>query len=118
MVGLTMRRGEIWVASFRPFRGREVGKARPCVLLQADWLTSESPGTVVVLPLTSQLWQGAQALRVEIPARGRLRQPSWVMVDKIQTLDVRRFGDGPLASLKADEMAVIEKRLQAVLGMM
>jgi mRNA interferase MazF len=113
-----MRRGQLWVASFKPFRGREVGKARPCLILQADWLNTESPGTIIVLPLTSQLWDDADALRVEIPARGRLRKPSWVMVDKIQALDSRRFRDGPLSSLEDSEMILIERKLQAVLGML
>jgi len=116
-VGLSVQRGQVWVASFKPFRGREVGKARPCAILQADWLTLESPGTVIVLPLTSQLWAGAEALRVEVPPRGRLRKPSWVMVDKIQALDAGRFSDGPLARLDDAEMALIEQKLQAVLGM-
>ena len=56
----------------------EVGKARPCVVVQADWLTTETAGTLIVLPLTSQLWHGAEALRVEVSPRGRLRKPSWV----------------------------------------
>ena len=117
-MGLTVQRGQIWVASFRPYRGREVGKARPCMVLQADWLTSESPGTVIVLPLTSQLWSNAEALRVEVAARGRLRKSSWVMVDKMQALDTGRFRDGPLGSLNDTEMAVIERKLTAVLGML
>lgn len=113
-----MRRGQIWVASFKPFRGREVGKARPCVILQADWLNAESSGTVIVLPLTSQLWDGADALRLEIPARGRLRKSSWVMVDKFQALDASRFRDGPLGGLTDEEMAALEQRLKAVMGML
>ncbi len=117
MVGLRVQRGQVWVASFKPSRGREVGKARPCVILQADWLTLESSGTLIVLPLTSQLWAGADALRIELPPRGRLRKPSWVMVDKIQTLDAGRLGDGPLAQLDEAEMALIEQKLQAVLGL-
>lgn len=113
-----MQRGEVWVASFKPFRGREIGKARPCVIVQAEWLTLESPGTVIVLPLTSQLWAGAEALRVEVPPRGRLRKPSWVMIDKIQALDAGRFGEGPLARLDEPEMALIDKKMQAVLGLL
>lgn len=112
-----MRRGEIWVASFKPWRGMEVGKARPCVLLQADWLTAETAGTLVVLPLTSQLWKGAEALRLEISPRGRLRESSWVMIDKIQALDAGRFREGPLGNLDGHEMTVIEQKLNAVLGM-
>ncbi|MBU1189497.1 MAG: type II toxin-antitoxin system PemK/MazF family toxin [Gammaproteobacteria bacterium] len=113
-----MRRGEIRVASFKPWRGKEIGKARPCLIMQADWLTTVSPGTLIVLPLTSQLWQGADMLRVAISPRERLRKPSWVMIDKIQTLDASRFGDGPLAALNEPEMSVIEQKLQAVLGML
>lgn len=112
-----MRRGQLWVASFKPFRGHEVGKARPCLILQADWLTSES-GTVIVLPLTSQLWKGAEALRVGLPARGRLLKSSWVMIDKIQALDAARFRHGPLGSVDEAELAAVEGRLKAVLGMM
>lgn len=112
-----MQHGQIRVASFKPWRGMEVGKARPCVILQANWLISESAGTVIVLPLTSQLWQGADALRVEIPPRGLLRKASWVMVDKIQSLDTARFREGPLTSLSETEMALIKQRLAAVLGM-
>ena len=113
-----MQRGEIWVSSFKPWRGMEVGKARPCVVVQADWLTAETAGTIIVLPLTSQLWNGAEALRVEVSPRGRLRKPSWVIIDKIQALEAGRFHEGPLGCLDGSEMAVIEQKLKAVLGMM
>lgn len=113
-----MRRGEIWVASFKPWRGTEIGKARPCVILQADWLTDKSVGTVIVLPLTAQLWAGAEGLRVEIRPRQRLRKPSWVMIEKIQSLDAGRFREGPLATLESDEIALIEQKLKGVLGML
>jgi len=118
VVGLTVQRGQIWVGSFRPVRGREGGKARPCAVLQADWLTWKSPGTVIVLPLTSQLWSNAAALRVEVVARGRLRQSSRGMVDKIQALNTGRFRDGPLGSFSDTEMALIERKLIAVSGML
>lgn len=113
-----MRRGKIWVASFRPWRGRKVGKVRPCLIMQADWLTSQNFDTVLALPLTSKLLPGTRSLRVEIAPRERLKRPSWVMTEKIRTLDRSRFGDGPLAHLTADEFAAIEKQLRAVLGML
>ena len=80
---------------FQTMAWHEVGKARPCVIMQADWLTMEAPGTVIVLPLTSQLWKDADALRTEVTARGRLRKSSWVMIDKVQARDTSRFRDGP-----------------------
>ncbi len=113
-----MRRGEVWVASFRPWRGKEVGKVRPCVIIQADWLTMQNFDTVLALPLTSKLLPGTDSLRVEIAPRERLKKPSWVMVEKMRALDSARFGTGPLAHLTDDELAAIEQQLRAVLGML
>lgn len=113
-----MRRGEIWVASFRPWRGREVGKVRPCVIIQADWLTSQNFDTVLALPLTSTLLPGTRSLRVEILPRERLKKPSWVMTEKMRAMDRSRFGTGPLARLTEEELAAIEQHLKAVLGIL
>jgi len=112
-----MRRGEIWVANFSPWRGREVGKARPSVILQADWLTDMDSETILALPLTSQLWQGSEQLRVPLAARDRIKQPCYIMIDKMRAIDRRQFGQGPLSELTKDEMAAVERSLTAVLGM-
>ncbi len=106
------------MASFRPWRGKEVGKVRPCVIMQADWLTSQNFDTVLALPLTSNLRPGTSALRVEIPPRERLIKPSWVMVEKMRALDRSRFDTGPLARLTDEELVAIERQLRAVLGML
>ena len=113
-----MRRGEIWVASFRPWRGKEVGKVRPCVIIQTDWLTSQNFDTVLALPLSSKLLPGTDSLRVEIAPRERLKKPSWVMIEKMRAFDRSRFDTGPLAQLTDDELAAIEQQLRAVLGML
>jgi mRNA interferase MazF len=51
-----MRRGEIWVANLNPSRGREVGKIRPVLVIQAEELTAIGTPMVVVLPLTTQVY--------------------------------------------------------------
>ena len=112
-----MRRGEVWVASFRPWRRREVGKVRPCLLVQDDWLTQAGCVTVLVLPLTSQSPRdGAERLRIPLPARDRLKRLCFVMVDKMRAIDRAVLGDGPLTTLTREEMANVEKSLRAVLG--
>jgi mRNA interferase MazF len=113
-----MRRGEVWVASFRPWRRREVGKVRPCLLVQADWLTQSGCVTVLVLPLTSRSpHEGTEHLRIPLPARDRLKRPCFVMVDKMRAIDRAVLGDGPLTTLTRDEMTDVERPLRAVLGM-
>lgn len=111
-----MKRGEVWVARFRPSQKHEVGKARPCVVLQSDELNQSGMTTVLVLPLTSKLISGAEALRVRVSPRDRLLKPSWVMVEKLRTIDRNNLSDGAIAKLASNELMLIEERLQFVLG--
>ena len=111
-----IRRGQIWTANLNPNRGHEVGKIRPVLVVQGDWLSAAQSRTVVVLPLTSEVRREAEPLRVTIGARDNLRLDSQVVVEQPRTLDRRRLGDGPLTELSIDEMARVEECLLAVLG--
>ena len=112
-----IRRGEIWVANLNPTRGAEVGKVRPVLVLQADWLTEQNAPTVVIVPLTTQARPGLDALRVTIPARDRLLKDCQAIPEKVRALDRRRFGAGPLTRASEAELALIEQRVSAVLGL-
>jgi mRNA interferase MazF len=85
-----MRRGEVWTANLNPGRGREIGKIRPVLIIQADEL---------------------------IEARDRLREACQVVVDQPRALDRERVGDGPLTILTRTELAAVERGLRVVLGM-
>lgn len=111
-----MRRGEIWVANFNPPRGREVGKIRPALIFQANWLIQQGPDTIIALPLSTQLDKEREPLRVFIRARDRLLKDSHVVLEKLRALDVTRFVDGPLTTLTQAEMLTVERTLLAVLG--
>lgn len=112
-----MRRGEVWVANLNPNKGYEIGKIRPVLVLQAEWLTGLAIPTVLVAPLTTQLRREFEPLRVLVKARSRLLRDSQVMVEHLRALDRARIGEGPLATLSAPEMEQIERSLKAVLGM-
>ena len=111
-----IRRGQVWIANLNPNRGREVGKIRPVLVIQGDWLSAAQERTVVVLPLTSQVRLDAEPLRVVIHARGGLHVDSQVIVDQPRTLDRDRLRDGPLMELSDSEMTDVERSLLAVLG--
>ena len=113
-----IRRGQIWIANLDPNRGRELGKIRPVLIVQGDWLSTAQSRTVVILPLTSDVRRDAEPLRVTIAARGGLRTVSQIVVDQPRTLDRRRLGEGPLTELSESEMARVEESLIAVLGVL
>jgi mRNA interferase MazF len=111
-----MKRGEIWTANLNPNRGGEIGKIRPVLILQADAITGQGLRTILVAPLTTQMRQEFEPLRVAIRARDRLLQDCHVMLEHLNALDRTRFGDGPLATLTAEEMATVEKSLRGFWG--
>lgn len=112
-----MLRGEVWVANLNPNRGAEIGKTRPVLILQADWLSRSQANTVIVLPLTTQVRREAEPLRVTLPARDRLLRDSQIVVEQPRTLDRRRIGDGPLTILTTDELYAVERSLLSVTGL-
>jgi mRNA interferase MazF len=113
-----MKRGEVWVGNLNPSRGREIGKVRPVLVVQADELTQTNTPMVVVLPLSTQVYPGFRRWRITLPARDRLLKPCQVITDQPRALDRDRIGDGPLTTLTTEEMAAVEKSLLAVMGML
>jgi len=112
-----MRRAEVWVANLNPARGHEVGKIRPVLVIQSDELDASVSPMVICLPLTSQVYPGFSRWRVSLPARDRLLRPCQVITDQPRTVHRSRFGDGPLTTLTAQEMAAVEQGLRAALGL-
>lgn len=113
-----MRRGEVWVCNLNPNRGAEIGKIRPVLILQADFLTAQGEPTVVVLPLTTQVRPAKEPLRVTIRARDQLKQDSQVVTEQPRTVDRARLTGGPLARLSGEEMAAVERSFRAVTGLL
>jgi mRNA interferase MazF len=113
-----MRRGEIWIGNLNPNRGSEIGKVRPVLILQADFLSAQGEPTVIVLPLTTQVRPTKEPLRVTIRARDRLKQDCQVVTEQPRTVDRARLANGPLARLTGDEMAAVERSFRAVTGLL
>ena len=112
-----IRRGEIWIANLNPSRGREIGKIRPVLIVQADELIDADTPMVVVLPLTTHVYPEFRLWRVTVPARDRLKDACQVVVNQPRALDRTRIGDGPLTILTPAELATVERSLRVVLGM-
>jgi mRNA interferase MazF len=112
-----VKRGEIWTANLNPARGREIGKIRPVLIIQADELIEAGTPMVVVLPVTTQVYPAFKLWRISVPARDRLTEACQVVVDQPRALDRARVGDGPLTTLTSGELSAVERSLRVVLGM-
>jgi mRNA interferase MazF len=113
-----MKRGEVWIGNLNPNRGEEIGKIRPVLILQADFLTDQGEPTVIVLPLTTQVRKSKEPLHVTIAARDHLEQECQVMPEQPRTLDRKRLAGGPLTRLTPQEMSAVEKSFRAVTGLL
>ena len=109
------KRGEIWLADLNPRRGTEPGKTRPVVIVQAQALLDvEHPSTLVV-PLTTQLVESAEPLRIRIRASGALKKDSDALIDQVRAIDNRRLVQGPLSRLQPQQLKAIGHALLEVL---
>lgn len=106
------------MANLNPNRGRELGKTRPALVIQADELTTVGAPIIVVLSMTRRVHSAFKRWRVTVPARERLIEDCQVVVvDQPRALDRDLFGDGPLTTLSPEELAAVDKSLKAVLDM-
>ena len=83
-------RGEVYLVSLDPTRGREIRKARPCVVVSPDELNGHL-GTYLVAPMTT----GGHAYPFRVGCRFQGKD-GYVVLDQLRTVDgarmVRRLG--------------------------
>ena len=110
-------RGEVWLADLDPRRGTEPGKTRPVLIVQSQALLDAGHPSTLVVPLTTALVEDAEPLRVRIPAAGRLRQESDLLIDQLRAIDNRRLIQGPLTRVPAGLMERVGRAVQEVLDL-
>ena len=112
------KRGEVWLADLSPRRGTEPGKTRPVLVVQAQaLLDAEHPSTLVV-PLTTRLADDAEPLRIRVPAGGKLRKESDLLVDQLRAIDNHRLVDGPLTRLSPAQLQKVDQALSEILDLL
>ena len=89
-------RGEVWLADLDPRRGTEPGKTRPVLIVQSQALLQAAHPSTIVVPLTTNLVDSAEPLRLRFHRRGRLRLDSDLLIDQVRSIDNRRLVGRPL----------------------
>lgn len=111
-----LKRGEIWFADLNPPHGTEPGKTRPVLIVQAQALLDAGHPSTYVIPLTTNLIEDAEPLRIRVHATDRLPRDSDLLIDQLRAIDNRRLVEGPLLRLPRPEMRRITAALVELLG--
>lgn len=114
---MAYKRGGIYLANFNPSRGTESGKIRPCMVMQSNLLNDVGHPSTTVLPLTTQLTENAEPLRLRLVSRDGLECDSDIMLDQTRTIDNRRINGDMLTLLSEQEMGKIELFMRIVLDL-
>ena len=85
VVKLAPRRGEVWICALDPTVGKEIRKARPCLVVTPDDL-NERVGMIGIVPLTSGSWPASFHVETKFDGKaGRL------VPEQLRGLDRSRF---------------------------
>ncbi|MBI2917241.1 MAG: type II toxin-antitoxin system PemK/MazF family toxin [Chloroflexi bacterium] len=111
------RRGEIWLANLEPGHGTGPGKTRPVLVVQSQALLDVDHPSTVVVPLTTKLTEGAEPLRIRVPASAGIDRDSDLLIDQLRAIDNRRLYKGPVALLGLEAMNVVNQAIREVLDL-
>lgn len=112
-----LKQGEIWLANLNPRRGSEPGKTRPVLIVQGQALLDAEQPSTLAIPLTTNLIEDAEPLRLRVAAHGKLKHNSDLLVDQLRAIDNRRLTEGPLMRCDEKLMARVYGALRDVLEM-
>ena len=110
-------RGEVWLANLNPRRGTEPGKTRPVLILQAQALIDAGHPSTIIVPLTTNLIDDAEPLRIRVRAQSSLQRDSDLLIDQIRAIDNRILVKGPLARLDEQSMERVGIAVREVLDL-
>lgn len=110
--------GSIWLANLNPGRGTEPGKTRPVLIVQNQALLDAGHPSTLVIPLTTNLIDDAEPLRIRIKAQGRLEKDSDLLIDQIRAIDNKRLTTGPLLHRDDNFMRTVSAAVGEVLGLL
>lgn len=99
------QRGDVYLISLDPVRGREIRKTRPCVVVSPDEL-NEHLQTLLVAPLTT----GGHSYPFRIACRFQKRK-GHVVLDQLRAIDMVRLVKR-LGRLSPATVKIVLRRLQ------
>jgi len=107
--------GEVYLVDFAKKYNSELGKISPAVILQNNFLNRALSiskfQSVLVVPLSTQDTQ--TEYKIEIPARDKLKEKSYIVTNWLCTLDMPRIQTekGVITKLSTDELKLLKSKI-------
>jgi len=112
---MTISKGDIWLANLNPIKkNNEIGKVRPILVYQSDNLNHNDYPSTIILPLSTDLIDDVEPIRMRIEKRDKLEKDSDIVITQIRAIDNSRFIE-KLATLDTNELEKINKLLFEVM---
>lgn len=112
---MTIRRGEIWIATLDPTQGSEQAGVRPIIIFQNDTI-SRYTTTVISIPLTTNLRRASLPSSVFIPnGEGGLTQDSVALCHQMRVLDKTRLRN-KIGEVNPETLLQLENNVLFTLG--
>ncbi len=116
---MNIKRGEIVLVDFGKKYQSELGKIRPAMILQTNYVNDNldvAPfKSILVIPLTTDIKGGR--FRFKIEAREKLEKESELIINWMCTIDLKRVvSTGSLAILTQNELSELKTKLDFFMG--
>jgi mRNA interferase MazF len=117
---MSIRRGEIYLANLGNVKHTDIGKIRPVLIFQNNYLNrmveDELYDDVIIIPLSSQVKVSDFTLLLK--RRDKLQKDSTILCNAIKMISAKRllFDKGILTTLNENEILNVEKKLSLALG--
>ncbi|MHB8895414.1 MAG: type II toxin-antitoxin system PemK/MazF family toxin [Candidatus Geothermincolia bacterium] len=106
-------RGEVWLATLDPVRGREQAGTRPVLVVSDDRFSNGPAGLVITVPMTTKDRNIASHVQVEA-SEGGLERTSFIMCEQVRNLSKERMVKR-LGTIDRDILASVEHILRVLM---
>lgn len=109
------KQGDIWLANLNPSKQSEPGKVRPVLIIQNQDLLDVCHSTTIVIPLTANLIDDAEPLRIRINKEKKLEKDSDLLIDQIRAIDNTRMIGKKLLNIGSKKLKLVLESLNQII---
>ena len=114
---MSIKQFEIWIADINPKIGTEPGKTRPVLIIQTNLLNKIPHPSTIICPITSNVKQGSEILRVNLKkGQSKLQQKGDIMIDQIRAIDNKRLVK-KIGSLSKSDIELVKENIKILLDL-